>query len=365
MDAVRAGTDTRTPQRSIYLASHGEYRSLINHVFDSHSPKRAASLSGGVGGGSARPTENPRAQLSSVLLTGSDSMENRPVRSCSEPLEMVVAAVRAGPSEKHAPSERTNERVQPVACGCLMLVLRVRGCYWVMGDGGARTAARLLCISRSRRERISSSQSQQAVGRSGNVERTFFSENGQEEDNGEDNNNDTNDFRPLIPTETSIPSFSRNQNSLNENEDQNKTFEVLEHRLETTEEHEYIDEEGSENRYGMSNRRINGISIYAFSYPSADKSDADVVECCCNSSWMKFFLAVRIKLDACTQRRKEVEASAVSRRGATRARRRDCSVAEVALALVKIDPACYIPATLPSAASHLVGMKNYLAHERV
>ncbi|GLV46818.1 uncharacterized protein CBL_20960, partial [Carabus blaptoides fortunei] len=64
----------------------------------------------------------------------------------------------------------------------------------------------------------------------------------QEEDRDEENDNDTNDFRPLIPAETSIPPSSRHQNSLNENEDQNETFKVIEHPQETTEEHEYIDE---------------------------------------------------------------------------------------------------------------------------
>ncbi|GLV32931.1 uncharacterized protein CBL_09007 [Carabus blaptoides fortunei] len=67
-----------------------------------------------------------------------------------------------------------------------------------------------------------------------------------EEDSDEDNNDDTNDFRPLIPAETSIPSTSRNQNS-NENEDLNETSEAVGHPLETTEEHEHINEEESNN----------------------------------------------------------------------------------------------------------------------
>lgn len=122
----------------------------------------------------------------------------------------------SGRSQRGACNERTNERVQPVARGCLMLC-KVAGVlgnglerYWMMGSsawlqkegmmgregeedplgwrsevllvvwrvsvahGCGGCAGRLLCISRSRRERISSSQSQPAVGRSGNVERTFL-----------------------------------------------------------------------------------------------------------------------------------------------------------------------------------------------
>ncbi|GLV40862.1 hypothetical protein CBL_10037 [Carabus blaptoides fortunei] len=96
----------------------------------------------------------------------------------------------------------------------------------------------------------------------------------QEEDRDEENDDDTNDFRPLIPAKTSIPPSSRHQNSLNENENQNETFEVIEQPLETREEHEYIDEEESENPHCPTGELTNEIEA-GTSNRSPDQLEAE------------------------------------------------------------------------------------------